>query len=855
MTYIMRPTKEGLDKLIEYFPNNSVMIEIGSYAGESAKIFLDSGKIKKIYCIDPWLNGYDDADEASHITPMAEIEEQFDSRLKNYTQVEKVKLKSADAVLMFDENSIDVVYIDGSHQYEEVKRDISLYLSKVKVDGLIAGHDYGSWANVTKAVNEIFGKPHLTFDDNSWAVFCGTINENKEMTTAICAIVKDERESYLQEWIYYHFSIGFDHIFIYDNGSQIPVSTLVKNSRVTVIDFPGHQQQVKSYNHFIKKFTTRFDWCAFIDVDEFIVLHAGNDISRFLCNYAEFGGLSVNRRGFGSNHLEKPITGSQTQDFTKRDDRVDYHIKSIVNMKYVLATTNPHYFSYSDGKHCVDEKCCMVCGPGNDRLTVDSIQLNHYFFRSKEDWNNKISRGDAVFTSIPYNQQIFDDGEIYCNKIDDFSLARLQLSQVLIPRPEELSDHRFSVFNHPKVSVFTPTHNPKWLTEAYNSLRKQTYNNWEWIILPNGKKRLDIPIFINNDSRVKVLQHTSQEGIGLLKFMCCQEAIGDLLLELDHDDWLTIDCLQKVVEARKQTGADFIYSDCINIKLDDEEEVYDRHWGWEYRIFEDGNKRRLANKHFDLTARSLYKIGSSPNHVRVWSSKSYQAVGGHNGQLKIGDDHDLICRTYLAGYKFHYIPEVLYYYRVHDKNSYRVLYSTLAEYCTDNYLYDLITEECRRKQLPMYDLGESREQTLALGFIRPKDNIKKLENNSVGCFRAQDFLQYVPNETVVNLMNTIYNKLVPGGWLISATPSVSDSSGKVGRGALCNPYYRSYWSSNAFWPYINREFTIPGSRARFQSIRCADDYPSDWHKTHLIPYVVFDGIAMKGQRSPGYNMI
>lgn len=51
---IMRPQDTGLDKLINYTGmENITMIEIGCYAGESTKFFLDTNKVQKIYCVDP----------------------------------------------------------------------------------------------------------------------------------------------------------------------------------------------------------------------------------------------------------------------------------------------------------------------------------------------------------------------------------------------------------------------------------------------------------------------------------------------------------------------------------------------------------------------------------------------------------------------------------------------------------------------------------------------------------------------------------------------------------------------------------------------------------------------------------
>ena len=44
-----------------------------------------------------------------------------------------------------------------------------------------------------------------------------------------------------------------------------------------------------------------------------------------------------------------------------------------------------------------------------------------------------------------------------------------------------------------KLSVFTPTHDPRWLPELYRSLAAQTHPDWEWVIVPNGPKGAAIP--------------------------------------------------------------------------------------------------------------------------------------------------------------------------------------------------------------------------------------------------------------------------------------------------------------------------------------------------------------------------
>lgn len=148
-----------------------VGIQIGSYAGESTELFTKSNVFKIFYAIDPWIMNYDPHDGTGNSNlPLAEQE--FDKRFKDNLIVKKIKLKSNEAVTQFKDNSIDFIYIDGCHTYESVKQDLQLYVPKIKVGGIIAGHDYGGTghiAGVKIAVDEYFKTtPLKTYSDRSW---------------------------------------------------------------------------------------------------------------------------------------------------------------------------------------------------------------------------------------------------------------------------------------------------------------------------------------------------------------------------------------------------------------------------------------------------------------------------------------------------------------------------------------------------------------------------------------------------------------------------------------------------------------------------------------------------------------
>ena len=176
--------KNGLVELVNFVAKNSngkpslVMIEIGSYAGQSMEVFAGTGKIRKIICVDPWKKGYDPKDPASS-TDMDEVERLFDERAGKARSkgVDVIKYKGTiDTFVLSDDfrrvsGEVDFVYVDGCHQYGAVKHDIETCLSVVKPCVAVCGHDYNarSWSNVIKAINDSIGEPDMKFKDTSWA--------------------------------------------------------------------------------------------------------------------------------------------------------------------------------------------------------------------------------------------------------------------------------------------------------------------------------------------------------------------------------------------------------------------------------------------------------------------------------------------------------------------------------------------------------------------------------------------------------------------------------------------------------------------------------------------------------------
>jgi len=167
----------GLEDLIRYIKVNSkistkemTMVEIGSYVGDSTKIFAENFKL--VISIDPFINGYDDKDSSSFTYSMDVVYKQFKKEiLDKYSNVQHLKIMSIEGSKFFVGKEIfDFVYIDGNHQFNSVQLDIQIWLPKIKSEGWIGGHDYANKnaPEVKKVVDNIFITPERIFKDTSW---------------------------------------------------------------------------------------------------------------------------------------------------------------------------------------------------------------------------------------------------------------------------------------------------------------------------------------------------------------------------------------------------------------------------------------------------------------------------------------------------------------------------------------------------------------------------------------------------------------------------------------------------------------------------------------------------------------
>ena len=391
-----------------------------------------------------------------------------------------------------------------------------------------------------------------------------------------------------------------------------------------------------------------------------------------------------------------------------------------------------------------------------------------------------------------------------------------------------------------KLSVFTPTHNAKYLREAYHSLLAQTYGEWEWIIVPNGGVK--IPQEIRLDPHVKMFPLNSN-SVGELKAYACAQATGQVLVEFDHDDMLLPTCLEEVALAA--VDHDFIYSNCIQVNQDWTPHLWGDAFGWEWRdVTYEGHEVKEAVSPEPYPS-NFSRIWFAPNHVRAWRKDFYERIGGHDKTLNIGDDHDLCARSYLEG-RIKHIDKPLYLYRVHGENSWLKMGDEIETTMWNNhdkYFIPMQEKWAREQELRIVDLGgaigcpegyESYDRHNA-DIVGDLNNDWHLGDNSVGLLRAHDAIEHFKDP--IHTMNEAHRVLAHGGVFDVLVPSTD------GVGAFCDPTHVSYWNYRSFRYYTEagmRSYIEPECTAKFQVVKIANLFM--WEG---IPYVQAQMIALK----------
>jgi len=140
-------------ELAAYFKDRGLVkgAEIGVADGRYAKILCENIPDLKLFCVDPWCVYTSWRTQEYQDNAFAQAQE----KLKGYN-VQFIRKTSLEASLEIEDNSLDFVFIDGSHEFDYVMTDIIVWSRKVRKRGVVSGHDYCHFTNsgVIEAVNK-----------------------------------------------------------------------------------------------------------------------------------------------------------------------------------------------------------------------------------------------------------------------------------------------------------------------------------------------------------------------------------------------------------------------------------------------------------------------------------------------------------------------------------------------------------------------------------------------------------------------------------------------------------------------------------------------------------------------------
>lgn len=374
------------------------------------------------------------------------------------------------------------------------------------------------------------------------------------MKIALCCIGRMENR-YAVEYVEHYKIIGFDKIFIYDNNHdgeehfEDVLQQYIDDGFVDIVDCRNRERwQLSAYNDCYLKHNAEYDWIAFFDFDEFLILVKDKDVKEYLSRFDGYDIVKVNWMIYTDNNLVTDDGRGVLERFTtpmEYDKCVGYsfpennHVKSFVrggidNIKWNIT---PHVLANIS-------KICNSVGEKSDstpfqKYNYELAFIKHFTTKTIQEWiDNKLKRGVADRT---YG--------MFCDKsnIDTFFKYN--------NKTEEKIKYINYIKNKP-INVLIVNYNTQNLTDAcIKSINKTTPNTLIYVFDNSDKEP-----FINTFKNVRIIDNTkggiinfdeilskysnktsfgARSGYGTLKHASsvdkCFDIINDNFILLDSD--------------------------------------------------------------------------------------------------------------------------------------------------------------------------------------------------------------------------------------------------------------------------------------------------------------------------------
>lgn len=283
----------------------------------------------------------------------------------------------------------------------------------------------------------------------------------------------------------------------------------------------------------------------------------------------------------------------------------------------------------------------------------------------------------------------------------------------------------------PLFSVLIANHNDgKYLTKAIDSVRRQTYSNWE-IVIVDDYSTDDSSILYRqyaSDNRIRIFYNDQNRGCGYTKRRCVSCSSGTICGFLDADDALSRDALEIMVRKHVDNPeSSLIYSTYYKCN-----ENLDVEWVSTHQMPIPDNSSFLECGH-----------RGAISHFATFKKDLYDKTDGINPILKIAEDKDLYYKLEEVG-PVVYVNKPLYYYRSNTGNN-----CSLGEKVQNATIWEFIVQcdACKRRDLDIVSIAfptvktiaedvnaiyKSKTYRIGLFVVRPINSIRRFVNNLLG---------------------------------------------------------------------------------------------------------------------------
>jgi len=243
------------------------------------------------------------------------------------------------------------------------------------------------------------------------------------MKTALVAIGRRENQ-YAREWVGHHLALGFDHIYIYDNnhdGEELFIDVLmdyVEQGRVSIIDYRNQEKaQRAAYNDAYRRVSSHYDWLAFFDFDEFLVLPSGEPegsagaLQTFLATIPQdyqavmVPWLMMTDSGLVHND-GRPLMERFIQSTTRGGGQGKCIVRGGISG---LRFTNSVHVPYKPFLSCCTPKGEPTIQKRHQPQDTSVAYLKHFSTKTIEEWlSNKMQKGAAGITYDTFREKYRD---------------------------------------------------------------------------------------------------------------------------------------------------------------------------------------------------------------------------------------------------------------------------------------------------------------------------------------------------------------------------------------------------------------------------------------------------------------